>query len=87
MRGKLRTEGRGAEDVGHYVLRIASHADRKKIVNGPPQGLFAPEYADYNTNYLCKCVLAWLIVHTVDSPYTTTQAHHIQSILVVAKGK
>jgi len=73
--------GRGVVDVGHYVLRIASHADRKKIDAGPPQGLFAPEYADANTNYLCKFVLAWLIIHTVDSPYTTTQARHIQAIL------
>lgn len=73
--------GKGAEDVGHYVLRLTTLADQKKINEGPPQGLFAPEYADYNTNYLCRCILAWLIVHTVDSPYTTTQATHIQAIL------
>ena len=34
-------------------------------------------------NFLCKCVLAWLIIHTVSSPYTTTQAAHLKAILSV----
>jgi len=68
-------------DVGHYVLRIPSLGPIKGIVNGSPQGLFAPEYADEEINYLCKCVLAWLIIHTEGSPYTTIQAKHLKSIL------
>ena len=73
--------GPGVQDIGHYVLRIPRHGDRPKRVEGPPQGVFAPEYADDNTNYLSKCVLAWLIVQTRGSPYTLSQALHIRSIL------
>lgn len=74
--------GKGVHDKGHYVLRISTaSAEDGKLVDGAPQGLFAPEYADRETNYLCTCVLAWLIIHTVGSPYTTTQAEHLKSIL------
>jgi len=77
--------GKGIIDKGHYVLRISpSDAQRGKQVEGVPQGLFAPEYADQETNYLSTCVLAWLIIHTVSSPYTTTQAGHLQAILAQA---
>jgi hypothetical protein len=68
-------------DTGHFVLRIPRLGDRPKRVEGPPQGLFAPEYADVETNYLCKCVLSWLIIQTQASPYTLTQARHIRAIL------
>lgn len=77
--------GKGIIDKGHYVLRIStSDAQRGKLVEGTPQGLFAPEYADQETNYLSTCILAWLIIHTVSSPYTTTQASHLQAILAQA---
>ncbi len=68
-------------DVGHYILRIPTLGGQKERIEGPPQGLFAPEYADASTNYLCKTVLAWLIVHTDGSPYTVTQASHLAEIL------
>lgn len=68
-------------DLGHYVLRIPRHGDRPKRFEGPPQGVFAPEYADEDTNYLSKCVLAWLVVQTSGSPYTLTQATHLRAIL------
>ena len=71
----VKERGRGVIDVGHYVVRLSTKKE------GVPQGLFAPEYADTKTNYLCKCVLVWLIVHTINSPYTTTQAKHLQAIL------
>lgn len=74
----------GADDVGHYVLRLSPLGPKPKRYDGPPQGLFAPEYADEETNYLSKCVLAWLIVHTEKSPYTTTQADHLKAILAQA---
>jgi hypothetical protein len=32
-------------------------------------------------NYICKCVLSWLIVQTQGSPYTLTQASHLVAIL------
>jgi hypothetical protein len=78
------TERRGnnVEDEGHYVLRMPKLGNKLNRVVGPPQGIFAPEYADENTNFLCRCVLAWLIVHAVRSPYTTTQAAHLKAILV-----
>lgn len=77
--------GKGVQDRGHYVLRISTaSAGEGRLVDGAPQGLFAPEYADRETNYLCTCVLAWLIVHTVGSPYTTTQANHLKAILAQA---
>jgi hypothetical protein len=77
----VKERGKGVVDVGHYVLRMSSHGQQHKIVEGAPQGVFAPEYADQETNYLCQCVLAWLIIHTDGSPYTTAQALHLQAIL------
>lgn len=87
VRGLLRggqgvsRRGVGVEDTGHYVLRIPRLGNLPKRYEGPPQGVFAPEYADDATNYLCKCVLAWLIVQTSGSPYTNTQARHLRAIL------
>ncbi|WP_107824850.1 BstXI family restriction endonuclease [Neisseria sicca] len=71
----------GAVDVGEYVLRIAAHGNNAARTEGPPQGIFAPEYATKNTNYLAKCMLAWLTAHTVDSPYVAAQAQHLEKIL------
>lgn len=71
----------GALDAGEYVLRIAAHGSTESRSEGPPQGIFAPEYATENTNYLAKCVLAWLTAHTVDSPYVAAQALHLEEIL------
>jgi len=73
--------GHGVLDIGHYVLRISRHGQNQKQEDGAPQGIFAPEYADVETNFLCQCVLAWLIVSCADSPYTTAQAAHIRLIL------
>jgi BstXI restriction endonuclease len=74
--------GKNVLDKGQYVLRISTTATQEgKRSEGAPQGLFAPEYADQETNYLCTCVLAWLIIHTVKSPYTTTMANHLKLIL------
>lgn len=73
--------GRDVRDVGHYVLRIPTSDGKKERIEGVPQGMFAPEYADQETNYLCKCVLAWLITQTIGSPYVMTQAKHLQAIL------
>ncbi|MDO9477263.1 MAG: restriction endonuclease [Pseudohongiella sp.] len=71
----------GAVDSGEFVLRIAALGAYAARIEGPPQGIFAPEYATENTNYLAKCMLAWLTAHTVDSPYVAAQAHHLQIIL------
>jgi hypothetical protein len=74
--------GRGAEDTGDFVLRLSTAgAERPKVVEGPPQGIFAPEYATEEVNFLTKCVLAWLTAHTYGSPYTSTQARHLEAIL------
>src|SRR5690606_36340481 len=58
--------------------RLGAKAKRSE---GPPQGVFAPEYADADTNFLSKCVLAWLIIQTHGSPYTLSQAGHLRTIL------
>lgn len=69
-------------DAGHYVLRLSNAGvGRSETNSGPPQGIFAPEYADADTNFLCQALLAWLTVHARQSPYTTTQAHHLKAIL------
>lgn len=73
--------GNNLVDDGHYVLRMPKLGNKVSTVLGPPQGIFAPEYADEDTNFLCRCVLAWLTVHTDRSPYTTTQAAHLKAIL------
>ena len=71
----------GVVDRGEYVLRIAARGNLDSRVEGPPQGIFAPEYANAEANYLAKCVLAWLTVHTLDGCYVATQARLIEAIL------
>ena len=71
----------GVEDQGEYVLRIAAHGNRPAKTEGPPQGIFAPEYADENANFLSKCTLAWLTSNSVDSPYVAAQTKHLELIL------
>lgn len=70
-------------DCGHYLLRISNSGTNKKQnrFEGPAQGIFAPEYADANTNFLCQSVLAWLIIKTEDSPYNESDFEHLQAIL------
>lgn len=70
-------------DRGHYLLRISNSGTNKtpKKFKGPPQGIFATEYADANTNFLCQAVLAWLIIKTEDSPYNESNFEHLQAIL------
>jgi hypothetical protein len=73
--------GDGAIDHGHYVLRIAAHGNRGEVIEGPPQGIFAPEYCDEENNFLSKCLLAWLITRTIDSPYVAVQGEWLEDIL------
>jgi hypothetical protein len=73
---KANRRGKNIDDKGEYILRLPSKADE-----GVPQGIFAPEYAEENINYLCQCVLAWLTIHTLGSPYTSKQAEHLKAIL------
>jgi hypothetical protein len=69
-------------DSGEYVLRLSNAgSDRAERSEGPPQGIFAPEYAPAQTNFECQAMLAWLIVHSRKSPYTTSQALHLKAIL------
>lgn len=69
-------------DAGEYVLRLSNvGANRPERSAGPPQGIFAPEYAPAQTNYECQAMLAWLIVHARSSPYTTSQALHLKAVL------
>ena len=80
--GQTVSERRGnVRDHGHYLIRLPRSNGREERIEGPPQGIFAPEYADKETNFLCQCILAWLIVHTNGSPYTVTGASHLRMIL------
>lgn len=83
--GEARTRrGADVDDTGHFVLRLPTLGGQPARDEGPPQGIFAPEYSPADDNYLCQCVLAWLIVHTVGSPFTTAQAEHLRAILDAA---
>jgi BstXI restriction endonuclease len=74
--------GKRVTDSGEYVLRLSNAgAGRPRRSEGPPQGIFAPEYAPAQTNFECQAMLAWLIVHARSSPYTTTQALHLKAVL------
>jgi hypothetical protein len=53
---KVTRRGKNVLDVGHYVLRMSTISDRGEISEGAPQGIFAPEYADVETNYLSACL-------------------------------
>ena len=79
--GPVNIRARTVVDNGEYVLRLSRKGALPQRVEGPPQGLFATEYADATTNFMCKSVLAWLIVQTVSSPYTMTQAVHLRAVL------
>jgi hypothetical protein len=80
---RVTRRGRRVADAGEYVLRLSNAGTgRPKRNDGPPQGIFAPEYAPAQTNYECQAMLAWLIVHARSSPYTTMQASHLREILV-----
>ncbi len=69
-------------DSGHHVLRLPNAgAGRPTRIEGPPQGIFAPEYAPAQINFECQAMLAWLIVHSRSSPYTTSQAMHLRAVL------
>jgi len=74
----------GVTDTGHYILRLSTHGANPKRYEGPPQGIFATEYADQETNYLSKCILSFLIINTHSSPYTQNQANHLMEILADA---
>ena len=78
---RVDTRQRGVVDHGEYVLRIAAHGNNAKREAGPPQGIFAPEYANTESNFMSKCILAWLIAHTVDAPYVAAQAAWPAAIL------
>lgn len=83
---RVKARGKTVVDRGHYVLRLppsggSGYVSQKERIEGPPQGIFAPEYADRDTDYLCQVALAWQIVHSVSSPYSTTQAEHLRAIL------
>ena len=79
---EVREREKEAIDDGHYVLRLPPLGSRPKREEGAPQGIFAPEYADSNDNYFCRCVLAWLIIRASGSPYTTRQASHLREVLI-----
>jgi len=80
--GQSTADRRGAvQDVGHFVLRLSRIGEDLRVHEGPPQGIFATEYADEDTNFLSKCVLAWLIIQTSGSPYTIIQGPHLRAIL------
>lgn len=80
--GQPTADRRGeVEDVGHFLLRLSRIGSDPRRQEGPPQGIFATEYADGDTNFLSKCVLAWLIIQTSASPYTLSQAEHLRAIL------
>lgn len=72
---------RDVEDHGHFVLRLPTHGQNPARNEGPPQGLFATEYADLTTNFLCKCVLAMIIVKTEGAPYSLDDADHLVAVL------
>ncbi|WHX61045.1 BstXI family restriction endonuclease [Peribacillus frigoritolerans] len=73
--------GKDVNDVGHYVLRLSSISTDRERKEGPPQGIFAPEYAEAETNYLSKAFLAWLIIKTHNSPYEESDFEHLETIL------
>jgi hypothetical protein len=76
--------GAGVIDTGHYILRLSTHGVNPQRHEGPPQGIFATEYADEETNYLSKCVLSLFIINTLNSPYTQNQASHLKEILMAS---
>lgn len=73
--------GVGVVDTGHYVLRIARLGTKKPKNDGLPQGIFATEYADKETNFLCKALLAWLVTRTLENPYDKEDHSNLDAIL------
>ena len=61
------------EDHGHYLLRLPRLGGRSALKEGPPQGIFAIEYADAATNYQSQVLLAWLICRSEGSTYADSE--------------
>lgn len=80
-RKKVKSRGKYVIDIGHYVLRMNAIGDNKKNYDGPPQGIFAIEYADIETNYLSKCLLSLFIICSYGSPYALNTQEHLKKIL------
>jgi len=77
--------GQGVHDEGDYVYRVPTLSPNPAIEEGFPQGIFAPEYANKETNFLSQLLLVWLIVKTKDSPYQYEGLDHIEKILTDSK--
>jgi len=73
---------KGASDTGEYVLRLTTCGDRKSKNEGVSQGIFAPEYATAETNYLSRALLAWLIIKSEESPYCENSFDNLKQILI-----
>lgn len=79
---QVKSRGRGVLDAGQFVIRIPRlSVALPEMSAGAVQGVFATEYADEETNFLGRCVLAWLIVRTAGSPYVDAQTEHLRAIL------
>jgi len=78
---RVERRGRDVEDVGHYVLRIPAQSPDPARNEGYPQGIFAPEYANEETNFLSQMILVWLIVKTENSLYNDIDIRHLEAIL------
>jgi hypothetical protein len=67
---------RGARvvDTGEYVIRLSN----PKLEQGPPQGIFAPEYADVEDNRLSQAVLAWILCRSLDAPYKKASVERLE---------
>jgi hypothetical protein len=81
------TRKKGCIDKGEYVIRLPEVTDEKNEDVGAPQGIFAPEYADAETNYLCQALLAWLIIHCEGRERNEAQELHLKAILNHAQSK
>ena len=80
-RAKSHSRGKGIKDTGHYLLRMNAIGENKKKHEGPPQGIFATEYANEETSFLCKCVLSLFTINCYTSPYTLNHASHLKAVL------
>lgn len=78
---ETKRRGKNVHDKGQYILRISAKGKNHARKEGPPQGIFAPEYANKRENYLCQAVLAWLTINTLNSPYDPKDFLYLQAIL------
>lgn len=78
---KSKSRNSAGIDEGQYVFRTAQDGNGGANSLGIVQGIFAPEYANREINFLCRLQLAKLIISTEENSYSDCDTSLLDLIL------